>query len=340
MLLAAIAVACVLVIGFAAHRASLCNVRAVADILHARDARMLGSLLQAVLWMAALTGVLALVAGVMPQPVAVRIPLAWALAGGFVFGAGAAINGGCSLSTLHRLVDGNLGMLATLAGFLVGVGAWVWLMAASIPAGQATVPSVWLRLPGVAPWLLGALLAWVALRLVAFRGLARNSGRRGVAQHVLAPAYHVSVAAALLGTAGGLLFATQGAWSYTNFLRTEVFHGLGIAMAPSAWHGILVAGLLAGMLVSALERRALRWQLPQGPLAWARHAGGGVLMGAGAAMIPGGNDTLLLNGLANATTTALGAYLGMLAGIAVVLALLRRPRAPGAAPHRHRVNRP
>lgn len=323
MLLAASAILCVLVIGFAAHRASLCNVRAVADILHDGDARMLGSLLQAILWMAALTGTLALVAGVMPQPVAVRVPIAWALAGGFVFGAGAAVNGGCSLSTLHRLVDGNLGMLATLAGFLAGVGAWVGLMAAFVPAMQAAVPSIWLRLPDLAPWLLVALLVWVALRLMAFHRLARGSGQRSVVEHVLAPAYHVSVAAALLGTAGGLLFATQGAWSYTNFLRTAVFHGLGIAMAPSAWHAVLVAGLLAGMLVSALQRRALRWHVPPGPVAWARHAGGGVLMGMGAATIPGGNDTLLLNGLANFTATALGAYLCMLMGIAVVLRVMR-----------------
>ena len=40
------------------------------------------------------------------------------LAGGLLFGDGAAVNGCCSLSTLTRLADGDLGMLAALAGFL------------------------------------------------------------------------------------------------------------------------------------------------------------------------------------------------------------------------------
>lgn len=323
MSFAIIAIACVLLIGFSAHRASLCNVRAVAEILQARNFRMLGGLLQAVLWMAALTGVLVLVAGVETQPVPVRMPLGWALAGGLVFGVGAAINGGCSLSTLHRLVDGNLGMLATLGGFVVGIGAWVWLMDASVPAQITPVASPWLRYPRLAPWLLAALLCWVALRLAQFLRQATLAGPRGLVRGALAPAYDVSVAAALLGLAAGLLFATQGAWSYSNFLRSAVFHQLGIAMAPSAWHALLVACLLGGMLVSALQRRSLAWGAPGGLAGWMRHAGGGLFMGAGAAMIPGGNDTLVLNGLGNLTVAALGSYIFMLLGIAGTLLVQR-----------------
>jgi len=323
VLLPALALLCTVLIGYAAHRASLCNVRAVADILQRRDPTMLLGLLQAVLWMAALTGMLVLAGGLVPAPAQVRMPLGWALAGGLLFGAGAALNGGCSLSTLHRLADGNLGMLATLGGFGAGVLAWVVVMEQGHPAQLTPVVSVWLRWPALAPWLLAALLLWVALRVRAFWRLARAAGPGALRAHVLAPSYPPWIAAALLGLSGGLLYATQGAWSYTSFLRSELVHGLGRAMAPRAWHAVLVAGLLAGMSISALQRRSLVWRGPGRLAGWLRHAAGGFLMGAGAALIPGGNDTLLLSGLPSLSATALGTYLFLLAGIAATLRLLR-----------------
>ena len=49
-----------------------------------------------------------------------------------------------------------------------------------------------------------------------------------------------------------------------------------------------------------------------------------MLMGAGAAMVPGGNDTLLLNALPTLAMQAVGAYVAMLVGITTVLWLMRR----------------
>lgn len=52
-------------------------------------------------------------------------------------------------------------------------------------------------------------------------------------------------------------------------------------------------------------------------------------MGAGAGMIPGGNDVLLLNAIPLLSPHAIPAYLGVVAGIAVTLATMR---ASGRAP--------
>ena len=331
MLLNAVSLLCAMLIGFAAHRASLCNVRAVAEIATAGSTHMLWSLFQAVLWMAALTGVLVLSLGLVPQPASVRTPVAWALAGGWLFGVGAAVNGGCSLSTLHRLADGELGMLATLAGFALGVATWPDVQAMLGPAGLSSVPSPWLRWPELAPWLLALLLAWAFLKLRWFQLLARRHRKLPLRDRVLAPTYHLSVAAAVMGLAGGLLYASQGAWSYTNFLRSEVLYRLGAARAPTAWHGVLVVGLLAGMAGSALLRGSLAWRWPDRATVWLRHAAGGTLMSASAAMIPGGNDTLLLSGLPALTIAAAGAYAFMLFGIASVLWGMRLARLPMSA---------
>ena len=328
MLLNAIALLCVVLIGFAAHRASLCNVRAVAEVMGTGRAHMLWSLLQSVLWMAALTGLLVLAFGLTPRPTLTRTPIEWAALGGVLFGVGATVNGGCSLSTLHRLADGELGMLATLVGFVAGVWASLGLLPEGALMRLLPAVSPWLRWPDVAPWVGGLLFGWALLQLRKLLQLAQHGADAKVFRQALAPNYHLSVAAALMGLAAGLLYATQGAWSYSNFLRGEVLHRAAHATAPSAWHGILVIGLLSGMAISAWERGSLAWRWPQRLAVWARHAGGGALMGLGAALVPGGNDTLLLGGLPTLAPAAVAAYVAMLLGIASMLGLMRLARVP------------
>src|SRR5262245_58643258 len=95
-----------MILGFAAHRASVCTVRAVAEITSTRRAYMLASIGRSVLWV-----------WVASFPLFWLIPSAgmgiagWqlsglAMLGGFVFGVGAAVNGGCAYSTMARFVDG------------------------------------------------------------------------------------------------------------------------------------------------------------------------------------------------------------------------------------------
>src|SRR5215467_7166847 len=106
-------------IGFAAHRASVCTVRAVLEIAHARTAHMLASFVKTALWAALIFG---LVVWFTPGPnvLSVLEPRPLAIAGGFLFGLGAACNGACSYSTLQRVADGDLWGLTTLGGMALG----------------------------------------------------------------------------------------------------------------------------------------------------------------------------------------------------------------------------
>ena len=330
MVTATISLLSAMLIGFAAHRASLCNVRAVAELMGNGSSHMLRSLLQAVLWMATLSGVLALAFGVSLQPVGVRAPVTWALAGGWTFGFGAALNGGCSLSTLHRLADGELGMGATLLGVVLGLLSWPWLTAFGPSPTLTPVPSPWQRWPELAPWALLALLAWMAWQLRAMHRQARHPDGGGWLARLLAPSYSLAVGAALLGLAGGWLFALQGPWSYSGYVRDLLLHRHGLAQAPSGFHALLVAALVAGMVASAWQRGSLRWKHPGSAARWARHGAGGLFMGMGAALVPGGNDTLLLGALPALTSTAALAYASLLVGIASGLMLLRLARVPMA----------
>jgi hypothetical protein len=85
------------------------------------------------------------------------------------------------------------------------------------------------------------------------------------------------------------------------------------------------------MMLSVRERdsRALRtWRFGGGlPQRFA----GGWLMGVGGALVPGGNDTLLLGAMPSLSTQAVGAYAALLAGIAATFAIMERLRVPMAA---------
>ena len=143
--------ACVLaaVLGFAAHRASVCTVRAVAEVVSSRTAYMLASIVKSVLWVVAITLPIFLL---MPSASANLggWPLtATAVAGGCIFGVGAAINGACAYSTIARMVDGEGGMLVTAIAFALGVLVFV-----------ALVDVHWLERPTPTPALVGPLIGW------------------------------------------------------------------------------------------------------------------------------------------------------------------------------------
>jgi len=76
------------------------------------------------------------------------------------------------------------------------------------------------------------------------------------------------------------------------------------------------------MLLSAWQRGSLRlqWRRIQ---TWPRHLIGGTLMGAGAVLIPGGNDTLMLKSLPGLSPHAIPAFVALLFGIGVTLLFMR-----------------
>jgi hypothetical protein len=85
---------------------------------------------------------------------------------------------------------------------------------------------------------------------------------------------------------------------------------------------LLFLALFGGMLLSAWQRGSLRlrWHRLQ---AWPRHFIGGAFMGAGAVLIPGGNDTLILKSLPGLSPHAIPASAALFCGIGATLLLMR-----------------
>ena len=101
------------VLGASAHRAGLCTVKAVAEIMTSAKAHFIWSFIKASLWTTAILGWAAVFG--LDIDLAHRPVQAQAILGGAIFGIGAGLNGTCSFSTLARLTEGHLAMLFTLA---------------------------------------------------------------------------------------------------------------------------------------------------------------------------------------------------------------------------------
>ena len=144
----------------------------------------------------------------------------------------------------------------------------------------------------------------------------------GLRSAALAERYRLSTAALLLGVSNAVLYALHGPWPYTATLSLGVRHAPGAAVRPDTFAWLLLAFVVAGMIASARQRGSFRLRWRPEP-AWLSYLMGGALMGFGAALVPGGNDVLILHGIPILSPHALPAYLAMLAGIALTLSVLR-----------------
>ncbi len=307
-------------LGFAAHRGSICTVRAVAEVMSARTGFMLASIGKSALWVIALTlPFLWLMPAAAGQIGGWQLTL-MTLLGGFLFGLGAAINGACAYSTMARLVDGEVRMAVSIGGFAVGVFAFLTL-----------VDLAWLARPEQKPALIGSALDFaliISLLLLAWaiyevpRIWRRRPKHLRVTQMILSPQYRLSTAALLIGIASAAIFFAVGSPGYTITLQNMVQGLLGVGAMPAATRTIVMLAALTGMLVSTLQRGSFRldWR-PQ--RAWLRNIVGGALMGLGAALVPGGNAVLVLYAIPSFSPHAPPAYGALIIGAAAGLMVLK-----------------
>ena len=296
-----------LALGAVLSRVSLCAVAGMQQLVATRNYSGLERLLLA----ASGAGVLLLVlAGVAPGTVLLpgAAPFhAGIIAGGALLGVGALLNGGCYLGSVLYLGSGNLNFLFTLAG--IGLGARgaeiLTLRASGTPSPQLAMGPIWIA---------GAIGFALVILL-----LARLGGIRG------------KWLALLAGVLAGLVYARHPGWSYGTVLETLARGRLSLMdWGANASALMLFAGALAGAWLAG----RFHLQRPSFPRAL-RCAGGGLVMGFGAALVPGGNDSLLLWAIPGLSAYGALAYVIMLATIGLGFAVAARrtggtPRLPRA----------
>ena len=308
----AAAALCAGVMGFAIQRGATCTVAAVEEVLDAGRATRLRALVEASLWVA---GGLALAQGLHRLPAApAGYPLTgWVVVGGVLLGLGAWVNRACVFGAIARLGSGDLAYLATPLGFYLGCLSVdrVFAPPAHVAVAHA---SPLLQMPGWLAVPFVAVAAWRAAQMLRDRG--------AFAARIWSPHRATTV----IGITFLATLMLAGAWAYTDLLA-ELARGMAASVAARS---ALAFALLLGAVWGGWSAGRLRLAAPRaaGVL---RCLAGGVLMGWGSLLIPGGNDGLILVGMPLLWPYAWVAFATMGLSIALALRLQRALARPAVA---------
>src|ERR1700730_11455531 len=225
------------ILGFSAHRASICTMSATAELLYSRRGFMLVSIVKSMLWISAITIPFFLLSKASLAPAGAWQLTAMTTLGGFVFGFGAAMNGACVYSTMARLVDGEVAMAVTVIGFGLGtLGFVVLLDMAWLSRPSPSLPRLETLVGRFSAASLVAFVIYEVVRL--WRTRPPNHSIRELA---FARQYRLSTAAMLIGLAAGLIYLIQGPSGYASTVQQGIEALLGRQGSPGAAQGGLFA---------------------------------------------------------------------------------------------------
>jgi len=286
--------------GYAVQRGSICAVGGVEKlVVERRPERFLGFFVSGAVALAILAIASLLGHDMFGQYRSAGVAVA-PIIGGTIFGAGALLNGACAFGTVARLGRGDLARIGTLSGILVG---FALASRTGIHAPPTDLPSPLLGLPSGAI-LFGSLVA-VALIGIALHALPVEP--RGKEWNPVS-------ALVLIGLINGILLIISPGWPYTNLLM-DLAGSTGMLLA---WRSVMSLTFIAGAVAGAFITRQFRPDLGA-PRRWTRCFLAGLLMGAGATLVPGGNDTMLLVGLPLLLSSFVLAYAAMVVTMALIL---------------------
>lgn len=272
-----IAAICAAIMGYAIQRGATCMVAAVDEVLTKGSAWRILGLIEAAAWVAGGVLVWRMLGGHAALPIGYPATSA-TVAGGFLLGLGALVTRACVFGAIARFGSGEWAYLLTPVGFFIGCAS-IWPLIGEFPPMRVASPLF------EASWLLVPFALFVVWRVRA----ALRAGLAGMlAMHVWSP----HRATGVIGIVFVISLIAIGPWAYTYALLALAQGNTG-GVATKA---VLLFALFAGALVGGWTAGRLKLTRPA-PAVVVRCLIGGVLMGWGSLLIPGGNDELLLLGL-------------------------------------------
>jgi uncharacterized protein len=294
--------ACAFAMGFLVPRGTTCAVAAVREVLDKKKAWRFGGFA-----LAALTSVVVLLplgwSHALPVKFAPHIELGGLVVlGGLLFGIGATINGACVFGTLTKVVGGNLSYFFVVPGLWLGavtIGVANLQLAPRIVAGNELEHFSWT-----------SGLAWC----VAFALLLGGLGWFARGKRLNKAALMCGI-----GLVGGLLYTLHMSWNYNSVVHDFAQQ---VIMSPARMMDGLLPWLVGtacfGGFVSTVLAGNFKLTRPKF-VASAGALVGGFMMAFGVAMMPGGNDGLVLFLIPSLVPAGFIAYLAMNIGIALML---------------------
>ncbi|MQW35758.1 YeeE/YedE thiosulfate transporter family protein [Sinorhizobium meliloti] len=278
------------VVGFTLNHASICTVIATRELVAERRPARSIALVECAVW----AGLAYAVLGIAPTMQEGWFPLSHLVPAAILFGFGTYVNGACVFGSIGHVGNGETEFGFTLLSISVVfyIESWFALLPDQPPI-SASAP-------------LGAVL--LALALFVLLGLRLSVSLRSRSNF-----WRLTYSMGAVGITSTILVALAPEYSITASVGT-------IVSIPVAGAVVLIC-MFAGSFASARFRRhrfKLRWPTTKGIL---KRSFGGILMGLGALMIPGGNDTVLLIGLPMGAWQAVLAYALFVATLAALIAM-------------------
>ncbi|MGB9679999.1 MAG: YeeE/YedE family protein [Thermoanaerobacteraceae bacterium] len=243
------------------------------------------------------------------HPIAL-IPLAQII-GGFMFGIGMVLAGGCASGITYRIGEGYI--TSFVAAIFFGFSA------SAVRGGPLTFVNKWLGQPitttnnpgnyyaakdgavnltianwfNINPWIIALLFAIILfIIIVTWKTTERKvSGLNwitgGIALGLVGIIGYISQKTYALGITGG----------WVNLFRTTTANLDVTKPLPYNWMGMEIAGIIIGAFIAAILAKEFRFRAPKDPKTFAQVALGGILMGIGAGVAGGCNIGHILSGL-------------------------------------------
>lgn len=312
----ALTTALLFLIGYASQRSGVCMVRAVREVIERRRVHRLAGFALAAAMAMVVMGLAEWLGAAPFMTILGSAPSPFAVAGGVLFGLGTLLAGHCAMGLLASLTNGELWRSASIAtmvaaALLLGpsMSSAVLMLPALPPAPSPLTGHAGLALT------VGGIMAAAASTYI-YRRIGWKRPRGG---------WSPLIAMGLIGAASGMLFALDRQWVYTSRIA-ELAYGTATATV------VTLAGLIAligGMVIAAAVGGTFKltlgaWQ------DWLRAAAGGLLMGAGATLVPGGNDAMLFTGVPLLLPNLLIGYAAFAATLFVAL-WVRQSAVPSEA---------
>ncbi|HEV7576712.1 MAG TPA: YeeE/YedE thiosulfate transporter family protein [Caldimonas sp.] len=313
-----VAALCAGVMGYAIQRGATCTVAAVDEIVTQRSYRRLLSLLEAALWVAGGLVVAQSLHLLPPMPSGYAIS-GWTMVGGALLGLGAYINGACVFGAIARFGSGDWAYIVTPIGFYLGCLSVVPLFGVPMPTALGDGSPV-LRASAAVAVAFVAFALWRLVRPWLGRGEPMSvRWHEALAARVWSP----HAATTVIGITFVVMLLLVGGWAYTDALA-ELARGMSASVVARL---LLAVSLLLGAALGGWTAGLFR-STRVSPTQLLRCLVGGVLMGWGSLLLPGGNDGLILVAMPLAWPYAWLAFATMCITIATaqLLGSRRRPR--------------
>ncbi len=299
MMLIFFAVLGVMLLGYMAQQVGLCMVRGVSELLNGRP-----YFIMAILSSGAFVWISVLIA----EQLNINYPFhdvqisPWVFVGGLIFGIGSAFNQGCSVSTIGRLACGQLKMLVTVIGWFTG-----WLIITYWIQSQYWSPTlVYLKVAKTTHWHTFVLMA-LSIGILAWTFSLTKEHRK------------IWFSMLTIGLVAGSLFLIEPRWTHSSFLQ-DLSYSL-IHQDDQRWpanHRFLLAfSTVIGMVLAAWKNKYFGLRIPNFKTSMV-HLFAGTLMGIGASLAGGGNDSLILLALPAFSLAGSVSLIGIILGIIMV----------------------